>query len=88
MLKKDFVIDCQVGLHARPATILVTEAGKFKSDIMIRHKEKKSSIKTIIGVMTLGVETGASIELTVNGEDEEQAMVRLTRFFEEEIQAL
>lgn len=88
MLKRIFTINCSVGLHARPAAVLVTEASKFKSQITIQHKEKTSSIKTIIGVMTLGVKSGAEVELSVDGPDEEAALERLTRFFEEEILSL
>lgn len=88
MLTKSFVIKCPVGLHARPASVLVAEAEKFKSEIFIKYKEKEISVKSIIGVMTLGAETGESIEVAVVGEDQELAMKRLEKFFEEEIEHL
>lgn len=79
---------CPVGLHARPASILVNEVTKFKSDIKLIYNSKEVSVKSIIGVMTLGVKTGDSIEAVVDGEDQELAMARLEKFFEEEIQHL
>lgn len=85
MLTKQFVIKSPVGLHARPASILVSEAEKFKSEIILRHKSKEISVKSIIGVMTLGVETGDTLEVSISGEDEEKAMERLEKFFEEEL---
>ncbi len=88
MLVRTFEINCPVGLHARPAAVLVSEAEKYKSEIVLRYKGREMSAKSIIGVMALGVETGGSIEVMVNGEDQEAAMKRLESFFEEEIRNL
>lgn len=88
MLIRTFVLDCPVGLHARPASILVSEAEKFRSDIVLKCRGREMSAKSIIGVMALGVETGDSIEVMVSGEDQEEAMKRLESFFEEEIRHL
>lgn len=88
MLTKTFVLQCPVGLHARPASILISEAEKYKSDISIKYNSKEVSLKSIIGVMTLGIKTNESFELIVQGEDEEQAMARLETFFNEEIKDL
>ncbi|NLU52949.1 MAG: HPr family phosphocarrier protein [Clostridiaceae bacterium] len=88
MLTKTFVLKCPIGLHARPASILISEAEKFKSEISIRYKNKEISLKSIIGVMTLGIKTGESFDVIISGEDEAEAMERLNKFFEEEIQSL
>ncbi|MGI6085384.1 MAG: HPr family phosphocarrier protein [Acetivibrionales bacterium] len=88
MLTKTFVLQCPVGLHARPASILISEAEKFKSDISIKYKTKEVSLKSIIGVMTLGIKTDDSFEVIVSGEDEKQAMIRMEKFFDEEIKHL
>ncbi|NMA65765.1 MAG: HPr family phosphocarrier protein [Clostridiaceae bacterium] len=88
MLTKTFVLQCPIGLHARPASVLISEAEKFKSEISIRYNNKEVSLKSIIGVMTLGIKTNESFEVIVNGEDEEQAMDRLDTFFNEEIKDL
>lgn len=88
MLIKTFVLNCPVGLHARPASVLVSEAEKFQSEIVLRYKGREMSAKSIIGVMALGVETGESIEVMISGEDQEKAMKRLESFFEEEIRHL
>ncbi len=88
MLTNNFVITCAVGLHARPASVLVSIAEAFKSDIIIRFKEKEVPAKSLIGVMTLGAETGESVEITITGEDQEKAMERIMLFFEKELQEL
>lgn len=88
MLTKSFVITCQVGLHARPASVLVSIAEKFKSDIAIKYKDKEIPAKSLIGVMTLGAETGESIEISISGEDQDKAMAHMEQFFEKELQDL
>jgi phosphocarrier protein HPr len=88
MLNRMFVINCPVGLHARPASVLVAEAEKFKSKIILKFKAKEVSGKSIIGVMALGAGTGDAVEVIVDGEDQEQAMERLEKFFEAEIRNL
>lgn len=88
MLTKSFVITCPVGLHARPASILVSIAEKFKSDITIKYQEKVVPAKSLIGVMTLGAETGESLDISIAGDDQDSAMQRLEHFFEKELKDL
>ena len=65
------------GLHARPAKVFVNTAKKFDSDIRVFHGEKKANAKSLISMLTLGAEQGAEIRVTVEGDDEEQAMSTL-----------
>ncbi len=88
MLAKIFTITSAVGMHARPAATLVALAGGFKSEITMRHKDKTVSLRSILGVMTLGAEMGERVEVLISGDDQEEAMQRLTVFFERELQDL
>lgn len=63
-----------VGLHARPATVAVNAASKFKSDIKISYKGKAVNMKSIMGVMSLGIPTQSEISISAEGEDAEQAI--------------
>ncbi len=63
-----------VGLHARPATVAVNAASKFKSDIKISYKGKSVNMKSIMGVMSLGIPTQSEITISAEGEDEEEAI--------------
>lgn len=74
MLRKDFIIQNKVGLHARPAAILAQTANKFKSSIFVEKDGRKVSAKGIIGVLSLGVEMGSALSFEIEGEDEEEAM--------------
>ncbi|WP_018659456.1 phosphocarrier protein HPr [Allofustis seminis] len=74
MQKKDFHITAETGIHARPATMLVQSASKYESDIMLEYNGKSVNLKSIMGVMSLGVGQGADVTITIEGNDEEEAM--------------
>ncbi len=82
MLEVKIVLKNQTGLHARPASILVTEAGKFKSDIYILKDGREINAKSILGVLSMGARKGDEITIKISGEDEEQALSRLTELLE------
>lgn len=77
MIKKEFTIKNKTGLHARPAALLVKTTGKFKSNIFISKDGFEVNGKSIMGVMTLAAEPGSVIEVTIDGEDENEAMQAL-----------
>ncbi len=74
MEKKHFKVINEAGLHARPATVVVNEANQFASDINISYKEKTVNLKSIMGVMSLGIIQGSEIEITASGSDEKEAI--------------
>ena len=67
------VID-PVGLHARPATVAVNAASKFKSDVKITYKGRSVNMKSIMGVMSLGIPTQSDVTISCEGEDEDVAV--------------
>jgi len=74
MKKLEIVIENPTGLHARPAKTFVNIAKKFSSDIVVIHNDKKAKGKSLISLLTLGAETGAQIQIEVDGDDEDQAL--------------
>ena len=74
MLSKDVVVNNGTGLHARPATLLVKKASSFKSDVSIEFNGKKANVKSLIGVLSLGVTKGANITVLASGDDEALAV--------------
>lgn len=71
-----------VGLHARPAAVFVNEAAKFASKIRVRNVTTNNAwvdAKSILSVLTLGVEQNHEIEITTEGPDEDQAAADLER---------
>lgn len=78
MEKRDFTITAEAGIHARPATILVQTASKFTSDISLAYNGKSVNLKSIMGVMSLGVGQNADVTITAEGDDEAKAIEAIT----------
>lgn len=76
MYQKEIVIVNECGLHARPASEFVGLAGQFQSRIELQRigEEKKYNAKSIIMLMTLGLEQGKKALLSAEGEDEKEAV--------------
>lgn len=74
MEKRDFHVVADTGIHARPATLLVQTASKFNSDVNLEYKGKSVNLKSIMGVMSLGVGQNADVTITAEGDDEKDAL--------------
>ena len=77
MEKRDFTITAETGIHARPATILVQTASKFTSDITLTYNGKSVNLKSIMGVMSLGVGQNAEVTISAEGDDEKDAIAAI-----------
>lgn len=74
MEKREFKVMAETGIHARPATLLVQAASKFSSDINLEYSGKSVNLKSIMGVMSLGVGQGSEISISAEGDDEKEAI--------------
>ena len=74
MEKREFHIIAETGIHARPATLLVQAASKFNSDINLEYNGKSVNLKSIMGVLSLGVGQGADVTITADGDDAKEAI--------------
>ena len=70
MVTKEVIVKNSTGLHARPATLLVKKASAFKSDISLEYNGKKANVKSLIGVLSLGVSKDANVKVIASGDDE------------------
>lgn len=83
MKEEKVLVDNNVGLHARPASLFVQEAAKYTSDINVycqdpeTKEERNANAKSILGILTLGVFKGMDITITANGDDEKEAVAAL-----------
>ncbi|AZU63792.1 phosphocarrier protein HPr [Neobacillus mesonae] len=77
MAEKQFTIIDETGIHARPATLLVQAAGRFNSEINMEYKGKSVNLKSIMGVMSLGIPKGAEIKISAEGSDADEALKAL-----------
>ncbi len=78
MQKKSFRITSEAGIHARPATILVNVAMEYDSEITLTALRQTVDFKSIMGVMSLGIYSGITIEICCEGSDEKEAIQALT----------
>ena len=74
MIRKPVTINLSTGLEARPVAQLVQVASRYNSEVYVEIGRKKVNAKSIMGMMTLGIDAGEEITLSANGEDEEAAM--------------
>ncbi len=82
MVSKEVIVNNGTGLHARSATLLVKKASSFKSDVSIEFNGKKANVKSLIGVLSLGVTKGANITVTATGDDETLAAEEIAKLIE------
>ena len=78
-----YVITDEVGIHARPAGLLVKEAKAFNSTIMISKGDKSAKATALMKLMGMGVKKGDEITVTVEGDDEEAAAAAIEKFLKE-----
>ena len=82
MFVKDVKVENQVGLHARPATFFIQKANEFKSSIWVEKDERRVNAKSLLGVLSLGIVGGTSIDIIADGSDEQEAVDSLVALVE------
>lgn len=82
MKQFDFVVQAAVGIHARPAMMLVSVARNFQSDIQISYHGNVADAKNIVKLLMLHVNQGAKVTFLIEGNDEEEARNELQKFCE------
>ncbi len=85
MVEREVVIKNKTGLHARPAAVLVQKANEFRSDIFLEKDEDRVNAKSIMGVMMLAAGEGTRIKIIASGEDEKDAVVKISQLLESNI---
>jgi len=79
MFKKDIVVRCESGLHNRQVTYFVQKANEFRSNIWLESDNRKMNAKSLLGIMSMGIVTGANVTLTAEGSDAEDAVNALEK---------
>lgn len=77
MISREVKISNSIGLHARPATFFIQRANSFKSNIWVEKDDRKVNAKSLLGVLSLGIAKGMSINISADGADEESAVSSL-----------
>lgn len=74
MFTKKIVVRCESGLHNKQATYFVQKANEFESSIYLESDNRKMNAKSLLGIMSLGIVTGATVTLSAAGADAEAAV--------------
>lgn len=85
MKEQTFTITAETGVHARPATLLVNKAGQYESEVEVSYNDKTVNLKSIMGVMSLGIPKGAAVKVTATGGDEEDALNGVAEIIKEHL---
>lgn len=82
MYVKEVTVENQVGLHARPATFFIQKANEFKSSIWIERDERRVNAKSLLGVLSLGIVKGTTVNIVADGVDENEAIATLSELID------
>lgn len=85
MVVKEVVVRCQSGLHNKQATYFVQKANEFNCNIWLESGNRKMNAKSLLGIMSLGIITGATVVLSADGSDSEAAVVALEEMLQRDV---
>lgn len=80
MIVKEIVIKNPIGLQSKSAAIFIQKASGYKSNIWIAKNERKANAKSLLGVLSLSIDSGMTVQLSVEGDDEAEAAEELERY--------
>ena len=80
MIQKDIKIKLSGGLEARPVAMLVQVASKYDSSVYLEAGDKRVNAKSIMGMMSLGLDTGEKVNVVVDGADEAAALEDIEKY--------
>ena len=85
MYSKEIVVRCESGLHNKQATYFVQKANEFEASIWMESGDRKMNAKSLLGIMSLGIVTGAVVTLGASGADAEAAVNELETLLQRDV---
>ena len=85
MTKKEVIVRCESGLHNRQATYFVQKANEFESSIWLESGSRRMNAKSLLGIKSLSIVTGANVSLHADGKDEEAAVNALEALLQRDV---
>lgn len=85
MFSKEIIVRCESGLHNRQATYFVQKANEFTCSIWIESENRKMNAKSLLGIMSLGIITGAAVVVSASGPDAEEAVNALELLLQRDV---
>lgn len=85
MYSKEVVVRCESGLHNKQATYFVQKANEFDASIWVELGTRKMNAKSLLGIMSMGIITGAVVTLSASGPDAEAAVISLENLLQRDV---
>lgn len=85
MINKEVIVNCESGLHNRQATYFVQKANEYSCSIWLESENRKMNAKSLLGIMSLGIVTGATVTLSAVGADAEDAINALEALLQHDV---
>lgn len=85
MAQKVFTIISENGIHAEPAAELINKAGQYGSEVTLEHNGRSVNLKSIMGVMSLGISQGANVTIKTEGPDEDKALKEICKVLKKDL---
>ena len=85
MFSKEVIVRCESGLHNKQVTYFVQKANEFKSSVWLESENRRMNAKSLLGIMSLGIVTGAVVTLSAEGPDAEDAVNALDTMLQRDV---
>ena len=85
MINREVIVRCESGLHNRQATYFVQKANEFESSIQLESGNRRMNAKSLLGIMSLSIVTGAAVTLYADGTDQEDALNALEALLQRDV---
>lgn len=85
MITRSVTIKNTIGLHARPATFFIQKANTYKSSVWVEKEDRRVNAKSLLGVLSLGITNGMTVNLIAEGADENEAIEGLATLIDTEL---
>ena len=85
MFNKEVIVRCESGLHNKQVTYFVQKANEFRSSVWLESENRRMNAKSLLGIMSLGIVTGAAVTLSAEGPDAEDAVNALEAMLQRDV---
>ena len=85
MFSKEIIVRCESGLHNKQATYFVQKANEFEANIWVESGSRKMNAKSLLGIMSLSIVTGATVTVSASGPDAEEALNALEMLLQRDV---
>ena len=84
-VNQEVIVRCESGLHNKQVTYFVQKANEFRSSVWLESENRRMNAKSLLGIMSLGIVTGAAVTLSADGSDEVDAVNALEAMLQRDV---